>query len=334
MRMKHNITPLLELESGANDPVAIFLTLGITQLIVKPETSVAGLLGHLLLEMPLGLGIGMLAGWGAVAIINRIRLEYDGLYPAITIATVCFSFGAAHLIGGNPFLSVYVAGVTMGSRTFLHRLTLIQFHDAMAWLTQIVMFVVLGLLVFPKQLPSIAGPGLALSLFLILVARPLAVFISLALTKMQKRTKFFISWAGLRGAVPIILATFPAIAGVPEAPKIFNLVFFIVATSVLIQGTTLKALAKKLSVTVTQKTSFQDLPQATSADLLEIRLEPDSRAIGKQVVELGLPSTALIVLLKRGPNSHIPRGSTVLQGGDILVIASRLQDHNELERRF
>lgn len=333
LKLKYNITPTLELESGTNDPVAIFLTIGITDLLVRPDASVLALVGHLLLEMPLGFAVGLLAGYGAVAMINRIRLEYDGLYPIVTIATVCFAFGCASLIKGNAFLAVYVAGVTMGSRNFVHRLNLIQFHDAIAWLTQIVMFVVLGLLVFPSDLAAIAVPGLILSLFVILVARPAAVFVSLLFAKMQKRTKFFISWAGLRGAVPIILATIPALAGVKEAALIFNLVFFIVVTSVLIQGTSLRHLAKLLNVAAPQD-SRPTMTKAANEDLLEVRLDEDSRSIGKQVVELGLPSTAIIVLLIRGGDSYIPQGSTVLKSGDVLLLATRRQDEEELKRFF
>lgn len=334
MRLKHNITPLLELESGSNDPVAIFLTIGITQLIVEPATSAWSLVPKLLLEMPLGLAIGWLCGHLSVQLINRLRLEYDGLYPVITIATVCLSYGGAHLLGGNAFVAVYVAGVAMGSKNFLHRVSLIQFHDAVAWVVQIVMFVMLGLLVFPGQLPGVALNGILLSLFLILVARPAAVFVSLAFVKLQKRTKLFISWAGLRGAVPIILATFPAIAGVPEAQTIFNLVFFIVVTSVLIQGTTLRALAKWLNVILPGTTGMPDLKRAEKEDLLEINLTDDSFAVGRQIVELGLPPTALIVLLSRGGENFIPRGATVLKAGDQVLVATRRLDQDELRQRF
>lgn len=333
VRLKHQITPLLEFESGTNDPVAVFLVIGITDLIVDPTASIGSKLLAMLFEMPIGLLVGVLAGYGAVAIINRLRLEYDGLYPVITTATVCLAFGAAYFAFGNPFLAVYAAGVTMGSRNFVHRLNLIQFHDAVAWLTQIVMFVLLGLLVFPSELVNVAVPGLLLSLVLILVARPVAVFISLLGSRMQKRTKFFISWAGLRGAVPIILATFPAIEGVPEAPMIFNLVFFIVVSSVLIQGTMIRRMAHWLSVAAPQ-TERADTRSQTQADLLEIRLEPGSRAVSKQVVNLGMPSTALIVLLKRGDQSYIPQGSTVLREGDLLLVATRREDHEDLKTLF
>ena len=247
---------------------------------------------------------------------------------------MCLAYGGAHLLGGNAFVSVYVAGVAMGSRNFLHRLTLIQFHDALAWVLQIVMFVVLGLLVFPRQLVGVAIPGLALSAFLLVVARPVAVFVSLAFVDLQRRTKLFIAWAGLRGAVPIILATFPAIAGVPEAQTIFNLVFFIVLTSVVIQGTTLRALARKLSVVMPGRKRGTDPQRAADDHLLHIDLTSESASVGRQIVELGLPPTALIVLLNRDGDRFIPEGATILEAGDGLLIATRKPDEDELRRRF
>jgi len=333
VRLKHQITPLLEFESGTNDPVAVFLVIGLTDLIIDPSATMVSKLLGLLIEMPIGAAVGFVAGYGAVAIINRLRLEYHGLYPVITVATVCLAFGAAHFAMGNPFLSVYVAGVTMGSRNFVHRLNLIQFHDAIAWLTQIVMFVLLGLLVFPSELIQVAVPGLLLSLVLIFLARPVAVFISLLGSRMQKRTKFFVSWAGLRGAVPIILATFPALEGVPEAPLIFNVVFFIVVSSVLIQGTMIKRMAHWLSVAAPESEP-DDTRSRAHGDLLEIRLGADSPSINKQVVTLGMPSTALIVLLKRDEQSYIPQGSTVLREGDLLLIATRREDQDDLKTLF
>lgn len=334
LRLKHKVTPLLELESGTNDPVAVFLTLGVTQLILHPETSALSLIPKLLIEMPLGLAVGFLSGMGAVTLINRVRLAHDGLYSIITIAAVCFSFGGSELLHGNPFLAVYAAGVTMGSRNFLHRIALIQFHDAIAWITQIVMFVVLGLLVFPRQLVSVALPGLALSLFLIFVVRPVSVFIALAFAKTKARTKLFVAWAGLRGAVPIVLATFPALEQVPGSSTVFNLVFFIVLTSVLIQGTAMRVVAQKLNVAAAVREQPPSLREASHDDLLEVTLGKDALAVGKQVVELGLPPTALIVLLRRDHASYIPQGSTVLKQGDRILVATRRQDQDELRRRF
>lgn len=334
LKLKQRITPLLEFESGINDPLAIFLTLSLAELLVAPGASPWDLVPNLLMEMPIGAAVGFFGAVCAVWLINRIRLEYDGLYPVITLAFVCLIFGGAHLVHGNAFLAVYMAGLTMGSRNFLHKIALVQFHEGMAWLMQISMFAILGLLVFPSQLLDVVVPGLILSTVLIFFVRPLAVLVSLAFANMSKRSKFFVAWAGLRGAVPIILATFPLMEGVPKASLIFNLVFFIVLTSVLIQGATLSSMARWTSMDVPPMPGATDMKPASHTSLLEIALSPGSPTIGKQVVELGLPSTALLVLLRRDGESYIPRGATTLQPHDVLTIATRREDREELKARF
>lgn len=331
-RLKHRVSQLLELESGTNDPVAAFLTIAMTEVAMRPATSLWEFVPRLLVEMPLGVAVGLASGTAAATVMNRIRLEYVGLYSVITVSTVLFAFGGSTLIHANPYLAVYVAGLTMGSRNFLHRQAILQFHDAIAWITQIVMFVVLGLLVYPSRLPGVAGPGLAVALFLIFVARPAAVFASLAFTRMKARSKLFISLAGLRGAVPIIFATFPALAGVPQAQLLFDLVFFIVITSVVVQATLMRPMAVRLKVAAPVRPHLSDLKPAAHDELLEIAIAEGSRVVGKQVVDLGLPQTALIVLLTRGSESYIPRGSTVLEPDDVLLIATRKKDQAELRK--
>ncbi|HVL40354.1 MAG TPA: potassium/proton antiporter [Fimbriimonadaceae bacterium] len=334
VQLKHRITPLLEFESGSNDPLAVFMTVGLTELALNSEANPWHLLPSLLLQLPVGIAVGYAVGIAAAWVINRVRLEYDGLYPVVTIAAACISFGIAYVLRGNEFMSVYIAGLTLGNRNFLRKVTLLQFHEAIAWLMQITMFVVLGLLVFPKQVLEVALPGLALSAFLMLVARPLAVFLSLAFSRMKKRTKFFISWAGLRGAVPIILATFPLLEEVPVSNTIFNLVFFVVLTSVAIQGTTLAPMARWLGVVHSGREVASDMRPARNSEIMEVIVEADSPADGRQVVELALPPTSLLVLLKRGGTSYIPRGGTVLRPGDIVMIATRREDHEDLRSRF
>lgn len=334
IRLKHKLAPLLELESGSNDPVAVFLTISLTTLAANPGSSPWALVPHLFIEMPVGALVGLLGSYGTLWLINHLRLEYDGLYSVLTLSSVFIIYGLTHLVGGNPFLAVYLAGVVMGSNNFLHKMALVQFHEALAWLMQIAMFIVLGLLVFPSELLSVAVPGLALSAFLILVVRPASVFIALGRAHMTTRSKFFVSWAGLRGAVPIILATFPLIADVPRAQEIFNLVFFVVLTSVLIQGTALGWMAKMLSVLAPTPANKIDLKPAAHDELMEIIIDDNSRSAGRQVVELGLPTTALIVLLTRKGESYIPRGGTVLESGDVLLVATRRADHEELRHRF
>ena len=248
VRLTGRLKELLELESGSNDPMAVFLTVGMLQLIANPGQSPLTLIPMFILQMGLGALIGFGVGRGAVWLINRLRLEYDGLYPVLSFALVLVTYGATALVGGNGFLAVYLAGLVMAQQEFVHKRSLVQFHDGLAWLMQIIMFVTLGLQVFPSRLPDVALAGLYVAIFLILVARPLSVFLALAPTRLGLREKVFVSWVGLRGAAPIVLATFPLLAGVAKADTIFHLVFFIVLTSVLLQGTLIIPAAKWLKV--------------------------------------------------------------------------------------
>lgn len=332
IRLKHRLGPILELESGSNDPVAVFLTVSLTTLATKPDISPWSLVPHLLIEMPLGALVGVAGSAMTLWLVNHLRLEYDGLYSVLTLASVFLVFGLAHLVGGNAFLAVYVAGIVMGSNNFIHKVALTQFHEGLAWLMQIAMFIMLGLLVYPHQLLSVAIPGLALAAFLTLIVRPASVFIALARAHMTKRSRLFVAWAGLRGAVPIILATFPLLAGTPRAQETFNLVFFVVLTSVMAQGTALGWMAKALSVLAPTPANVADLKPAGSSDLLEVHIGDQSPAAHRQVVELGLPATAIIVLLTRNGESYIPRGGTILLPGDVMLVATRKADHDELRR--
>lgn len=320
MKPRRGIAPLLELESGSNDPTAIFLTISVAGLILHPETSFWVLIPQYVLEMIVGGVFGALAGFACAWSINRLRLDFDGLYPAITIGTVFLVYGGAHAMGGNGFLAVYVAGLALGSRNFVHRIGLIQFHDALAWIMQIAMFLILGLQVFPSKLPEVAWLGSMVALFLAFIARPAAVFISLMFSKRYNASdKLFISWGGLRGAVPIILAIIPLTLGIPEATLIFNVVFFVVIISVMVQGTTLAMVGKLLGVVSETDDIVQE--RRVSAQLTEVNIPADSPAVGRKVIDLGLPETVLLVLLTRGEQTYIPRGSTVIQSGDKLLIS-------------
>lgn len=332
INLRRRLIPLLEIESGSNDPMAVFLTLAFIQLLQKPNSSVGLMVGSLFLQMTLGLALGWLCGRLARWLMSHIRLEYDGLYPAISISIVLLAFGGSHTVGGNGYLAVYVCGLTLGRHNFLHRLSLIQFHDGLAWLMQIMMFLTLGLLSYPTKLVEVAGVGLLLAFFLMFVARPVAVYLALALSKMRRRERIFIAWGGLRGAVPIILAIFPLLHNVPKADKIFQLTFFVVMVSVLVQSTTLPIVAKWLGVIVPQ-VKGETLPQAGS-DIIEVVVEAGSRADGKMVVNLGLPTTALLVLLRRGEASYVPRGSTIIQADDLITLATRKQDGDDLTKMF
>jgi potassium/hydrogen antiporter len=332
INLKDRLTSLLELESGTNDPMAVFLTVTLIQVIQKPESSLFGFLGALLIQMTVGFALGWLTGRLGRWLMTNVRLEYDGLYPAMSISIVLLAFGGAHEIGGNGYLAVYVCGLVLGKNNFLHRLSLIQFHDGIAWLMQIAMFLTLGLLSYPSKLLEVAGVGLLLAFALMLVARPLAVYIALAFAKMGRKERIFIAWGGLRGAVPIILAIFPLLNGVPKSEQMFHLVFFVVIVSVLVQSTTLPLVAKWLGV-VEPRNESDFLPRAGS-DIIELVVADGSWADGKMVVNLGLPSTALLVLLRRGEATYVPRGSTLIKANDLITLATRKQDGEELKRIF
>ncbi|GJM16244.1 MAG: K+/H+ antiporter [Thermodesulfobacteriota bacterium] len=330
-QLKGRLVDLLEFESASNDPMAVILTLGFVHLITNPDASIWRMIFLLLQQMVLGIVIGFVMGKAIVFKVNRLRLDFEGLYPVLTLSLVIFTYGITTSIGGSGFLAVYIAGLMMGGSEFVHKQSLTRFHDGLAWLLQITMFLLLGLLVFPSQILPVMFMGVLISIFLIFIARPLGVFISLPFGKNNLKEKTFISWVGLRGAVPIILATFPLLAGVPKADILFNVVFFIVITSVLVQGTTIPLVAKWLGVnapeikTKTEHVEFE-FNYDENSQKTEIVIPQDSSAIGKQVVELGLPESAIIILIKRENSSIVPRGTTVIEGGDKLLFISENDD--------
>ena len=317
---------LLELESGSNDPASVFLTVGMIALIQGDGTSVVELVWDFGVQMTLGVVAGVAAAAGIVWLINRLRLDVDGLYPVISLAAVLVVFEAVTWAGGSGFLAVYVTGVSMANREFLHRRGLVRFHDAVAWLMQIAMFVVLGLLVFPSDLGTVAVRALVVAVLLMVVARPLATVLTLAPFRLPWREQLFVSWVGLRGATPIILATFPVVAGIPDADTIFNVVFFVVLTSVLVQGTTISSAARRLRLvgddgTEAVRVSFDAVIVGDTGHCLhEVRLVNDAPAAGSSLIELGLPPQVLVVLLRRGETSLMPQGSTRLEAGDELLV--------------
>ncbi len=327
--LKGRLKPLLELESGSNDPMAIFLTVGMITLIEHADRPVLSLVPMFVQQMALGALFGVLIGHGITGLINRLRLEYDGLYSVVTIAAVMLAYGATTVLGGNGFLAVYLAGVVSGNRTFIHKRSLKNFHEGLAWLMQIVMFLTLGLLVFPSELVPVIPEGLLVSIFLMVIARPLAVFVTLARTRLSWQQKTFIAWVGLRGAAPIILATFPLVAGLARADAIFNLVFFIVLTSVLVQGTSLTPVARWLGVDTPapprRAYPIELIPGAgVKNDLVEIVIPDHSPVAGLRLVDIQLPHDTLVVLIGRDDDLVIPSGATALEAGDtVLVLAEK-----------
>lgn len=322
------LRPLLELESGSNDPMAVFLTIGLLELLTDDSASVVDLVPIFVVQMAVGGAVGFALARLAVVVINRAHLEYEGLYPVVLIALVLLVYGVAAVGGGSGFLAVYVAGLVMGEARLLHKRSLMRFADGIAWLMQIAMFLVLGLLVFPSEVMSVAGRALLVSLVLIFVARPLATGPLLLLTRLGVRETAMVSWVGLRGAAPIVLATFPLVEGLPEGDLIFNVVFFVVLTSVLVQGTTIPFVARRLGVDAPlapRPTYSFDIVDTSGGDteVHEMVVAPGSVAADSPIVDLDLPDGALIVLVSRDGQFVIPQGSTVLRTGDtVLVLAA------------
>jgi cell volume regulation protein A len=260
-----------------------------------------------------------------VSAINRVRLGYEGLYPVVLIAIALLTYGIAASLGGSGFLAVYVAGIAMGNARFLHQKSLMRFADGLAWLMQITMFLTLGLLVFPSDLWPQAGRALAISAVLIVVARPVATALVLTVSRFALRETLLVSWVGLRGAVPIVLATFPLVEGVPQADVVFNVVFFIVITSVVVQGTTIPLVARWLRVDAPlplRRPPPLELVDSGdgSTDLHDMSVAEGSTAAGRQLVDLRLPQGTLVVLITRDDAYVVPTGSTVLQPGDGLMV--------------
>ncbi|WP_084448406.1 potassium/proton antiporter [Desulfovibrio inopinatus] len=237
--LKPRLGSLLEFESGSNDPMAVFLTMGLLASLQSPDATASEFLIFFAEQMSYGLIFGMAAGRGMAYVFERLQLNSPGLYPVLALSMALFTFGVTASINGSGFLAVYIAGITLGGRPFKYKKSVLRFHESLAWLMQIIMFLILGLLVFPKELVTVIWPGLALSAILIFVARPLSVFLTCWPFTRNIREMGFLSWVGLRGAVPIILATFPLLAEIPQAQRIFNIVFFIVLTSALLQGSTI-----------------------------------------------------------------------------------------------
>lgn len=332
--LKGRLKPLLELESGSNDPMAVFLTISIIYLITTPQSSVINVAAIFFSQLIVGSIVGYVMAIVSLWFINRLRLEYEGLYPVFTVSAVLLTYGLTALLGGSGILAVYILGLILGNSKFIHKTSLKYFHDGLGWIMQIVMFLTMGLLVFPAQLIPILPAGIIISLFLMFIARPVSVFLTMVFSKFGFREKLVISWVGLRGSVPIILATFPLMAGIDNSHTIFNLVFFIVVVSVLLQGASIPYIARLLRleepetstlVCATEQVHVGDM----NSDIIEIGILENSAAANKSIIDLDLPDGVLITTVKRGNKFIIPRGSTILEVNDtITVLANRKQrDH-------
>lgn len=323
--LRGRLRPLLELESGSNDPMAYFLTISIIQVMNNELVGVWNIVLQFGIQMSLGLAYGFVFGKAGVWVINRIKLDYEGLYPVLIMAMVLLTYSVSAFGYGNGFLAVYVMAVVIGNSSFIHKKSITKFYDGQAWLMQIIMFIALGLLVNPHEITPIMGVGILVSMFVIFVARPLGVFASLSLFGMKFREMLFVSWVGLRGAVPIIFATFAVTAGIQKSDIIFNIVFFIVLTSVALQGTTLMVIARWLHldkhVSAASRYPLElEMTEGFKNELVEVSIPIDSLHANKRIVELGFPRNALIVMIERNKQYITPNGNTIIMPGDNLLI--------------
>ena len=324
LSLQGRLKPLLELESGSNDPMAVFLTVGVIQLITVPAATVTDLVIVFFLQMGIGAAAGLGLGRLIVLALNRLKLSHDGIYPVFLLASAGLVYAVTSLTGGSGFLAVYLAGIVVGNNDVVQRKSLLRFFDGLAWLGQIGMFLALGLLVFPSHIVPVIGKGLLVAGVLVVLARPIGVFVALLPAHLNWREKAFVSWVGLRGAVPIILATFPLIAGVDGAETLFNLVFFTVVTSVLLQGWSLPLVARLLRVdapfTERRRSPIEFAPGANSdTDLVDLIIPYDADVVGRSIVEIGMPRDSLIVLITRNEQFIVPSGGTVLEEGDTIL---------------
>lgn len=341
LQLKNNLKPLLELESGSNDPMAYVLTItviGMVGIDVQPDYWNA--LQNLLLQLIIGALAGLLFGKLAVYIINHIRLENKSLYPILVFTFCIFIFSMTYFIGGNGYLAVYFGGLVIGNSRLVHKRTAVNFFDGMAWMSQLLMFLTLGLLINPSELIPIIVPGLIISILMIFITRPLSVFLCLSpFRNMGFKDKIFVSWVGLRGAVPIVFAIMVLAADIPNARLIFNIVFFCTLVSLIVQGTSLAGVAKWLGL---ESPSGEEAKELQNFDVefsdeiksvtSEIKLTENSLLNGNHLMDLALPEKTIVVMVKRDGKYFVPNSETSLYPDDMLLVIT--DDYSALRETY
>jgi cell volume regulation protein A len=334
-RLRQRLSSVLTAESGENDPAAVALTLGLIAWIETAGYGLDNLALLLVRELGLGLAIGLALGF-AVRRLPRLPSELASLAPVASLGIAAVAYGVPASLHASGFLSVYIVGLFFGNTPTPLRQTIVNFHEGLAYLAQVVLFIVLGLLVFPSELGPVAWSALGLTAVLVLVARPLAVALSIMPFGYSWREQAFVSWAGLRGAVPIVLATFALSAGVAGSNTIFNAVFFVVLVSALLQTVTLDAAARRLGVASETAPSYHPpvevgAVQALGGDVFEYNVEQRDAIVGDRIGELGLPDSALVILIVREQQAIPPRGNTTLEPGDRVYVLARSDASEEVE---
>jgi potassium/hydrogen antiporter len=335
--LKRRLATTLEGESGFNDPVAILLVLGFIEWLTHDDYGIGDMAVLFVRQLGIGLAIGVAVGVAGVWVLRRVQLATAGLYPVATLAIAALAFGGADALHGSGFLAVYLAGLALGTLGVPAQQTVTSFHQGLAWLAQVSMFVALGLLVFPSRLDDVAVRGTVLALVLVLVARPVAVAVATLPARFSWSERLVLSGAGLRGAVPVVLATFPVLAGVGESFQLFDVVFFAVLLSTLIQGTTFEPVARLLGATTTEPAMPRPLAEAGTirrlgAEVLEYPIGDDDAVVGARVRDLGLPREAVVNVIVRGDEAIPPRGSTILRAGDRLHVLLRSELSRDVHR--
>jgi cell volume regulation protein A len=326
--LKRKLAQTLEGEAGLNDPVAVVLVIGFIDWIQQPDYGLVDEIALFVTQLGIGAVVGLSVGWLAVGGFRRAPLSSGGLYPVASLATAAIAYGAADSLHGSGFLAVYLAGLVLGSAAIPARRTVAAFHDGLAWIAQLTMFFTLGLLVFPSELGGIALEGSTLALVVVFVARPAAAFVATMTDRFTAAERLALGWAGLRGAVPVVLATFPVIEGIPGSIEFFNIVFFAVLLSTVLQGSTFELLARKLGLTTNEPALPQPLAEigtirGLGAEVVEYPVAPGDAIVGVPIRELGLPREAVVNVIVRGKKAIPPRGSTRIGAGDRLHILVR-----------
>ena len=328
MHLKENLRPMLELESGSNDPMAYMLTIALIQVISNgSEFSFSSVGLDILVQFAVGGLIGLLMGKFTVWLINKINLSNGSLYPILLLSLIFITFIITDKLKGNGYLAVYIAGVVVGNNKLAFRKETDTFMNGLTWLVQIVMFLTLGLLVNPHEMLAIAPVALLIGLFMIVVARPLSVFACLLPFRgISLRARTFVSWVGLRGAVPIIFATYPVVGEIPGADQIFNIVFFITLVSLIFQGMTIAKVARMLHLDLPEEKTGNEfgieLPEEIDSQLMDQTLTADMLENGNRLMDMNIPKGTLVMIIKRGDRFIVPNGQLELQVGDKLLYIS------------
>lgn len=327
MNLKHNLRPMLELESGSNDPMAYMLTIVLIQFIQSDGMGTGNIIGSFIIQFLVGAAAGYILGKLAILILNKINIDNQSLYPILLLSFVFFTFAITDLLRGNGYLAVYIAGMMVGNHKITFRKEIATFMDGLTWLFQIIMFLMLGLLVNPHEMIEVAVVALLIGVFMIVIGRPLSVFLCLLpFRKITLKSRLFVSWVGLRGAVPIILATYPVVANVEGSNMIFNIVFFITIVSLIVQGTSVSFVARLLHLSTPLEKTGNDfgveLPEEIDTDLSDMTITMEMLNEADTLKDMNLPKGTLVMIVKRGDEFLIPNGTLKLHVGDKLLLIS------------